>query len=169
MTMQEESAALEEVLAHKSEDWQKELDAIEAEIRGLDDILADKESKTDRSENATFQIAKDTRDLKMASYDVIYKKLQKYAAHKDTYVHTGFITIGSTVEVNPVAIKGGKFLDDRAHRVIKLVEEGLSDAEKRLVGVDSALGTALLGHKVGDSVTIKTRKGMITYKIERMY
>ena len=66
-------------------------------------------------------------------------------------------------------MNGDSFVDKRANRVIKLVEEGLSDAEKRLVGIDSALGSALLGHKEGDSVTIKTRKGSIIYKIERMY
>jgi transcription elongation factor GreA len=32
----------------------------------------------------------------------------------------------------------------------------------------SPIGSALLGHKEGDSITVKTPKGMISYTIEKI-
>lgn len=169
MTIQEESEALELLLSKACDSWKEELDSIDAEIKSLNAILQDKESQTDRSENATFQIAKDTRDVKMSAYAAVYSKIAAYSEYKRDYVPTGAITVGSTVEVKPLSVNGSTDVDQCAHRIIKLVGSNLSDAQNRLVSVDSALGSALLGHRPGEQISIKTRKGLVTYLIERMY
>lgn len=168
MNIQEESARLDALLDNQVDVWRKELESIEQEIKQLDKILQDKESKTDRSENATFQIAKDSRDVKMGVYNTIWKKIDLYSSHKDKYEPTGVISVGSTVEVRPISVNGVPETDPRGHRVIKLVEAGLSNA-KDLVGIDAPIGAALLGHQAGETVTIRTRKGTVIYAIERMH
>lgn len=169
MSIVEEAKRLDDIVASIDAEWKEQLKNLETEIQELNAILADKESKTDRSENATFQIATDNRDIKMSAYDTIRHKVEKLASSKRDYVSTGVVTVGSTVEVKPVSINGSADVDMRGHRVIRIVDEGLSAADKFLVGTDSALGAALLGHKVKDSVSCKTRKGIITYSIEEMY
>lgn len=168
MSIQEEAKRLEDLLAQQVNAWRKDLEDIKEEIKQLDATLQEKEAKTDRSENATFQIAKDTRDLKMGVATTISKKIDLYSSHENTYVPTGVITVGSTVEVRPLTVNGVSDSDPRGHRVIKLVEAGLSDA-MNLVGIDSVVGAALLGHREGETITVRTRKGIVTYVIERMH
>lgn len=169
MTIIEAAKSLDEVMASRYSVWMDELVAVEKEVKELDAILQEKESKVDRSENATFQIAKDTRDVKINAMAVINNKLALYSQYQESYEPTGVVTIGSTVELNVKSINGASTTDPRGHRIIKLVAEGLGDAINNLVDVTSATGKALLGCTSGDMFTIKTRKGLIEYAIERMY
>ena len=159
MDLKTESVKLDEVLASVAAEWRTQLDEVNAQIAEYDKILAEKESKTDRSENATFQIASDGKSAKMGIKQMLTSKIQSYERHKQEYVPTGVVQEGSTLALS----SGNEKL------IVKIVPKGLSDALRNLIDVESPVGKASLGLGVSSLFTVKTRKGRVEYKIEGVY
>lgn len=159
MDLQQESARLEDVLAKAAAEWRESLREINEEIADLEKILNEKEAKTDRSENATFQIASDGKSAKVAVRQMLTEKINAYENHKESYTPTGVVRVGSTVALTA----GNESL------VAKIVPKGLSDALKGLIDVESPVGKASIGKCAGATFAVKTRKGKILYTIEGVY
>lgn len=159
MDLQKESARLEEVLAKAAAEWSVQLQQTNAEIAEFEKILNEKEAKTDRSENATFQIASDGKSAKVAIKQMLTEKISAYENHKESYTSTGVVRVGSTVALR----------SDGESIVVKIVPKGLSDALKGLVDVESPVGKASIGKCAGSTFTVKTRKGKVLYTIEGVY
>lgn len=159
MDLQSESTRLEMALEQAAEGWRAQLKDVDAQILEYEKILADKESKTDRSENATFQIASDGKSAKMAVRKMLTEKLEVYENHKTGYTPSGVVQEGSTVALST----------NGSTRVVKIVPHGLSDALRDLVDISSAVGKAALGLAVGATFSVKTRRGKVIYKIEGVY
>lgn len=157
--LQQESVRLEEALSRAAIEWSNQLKDVEAQIAEYESILAEKESKTDRSENATFQIASDGRAAKVAVRQMLTEKLEAYENHKANYTPTGIVQVGSTICIR----------SDSDEFVVKIVSQGLSDDLNGLISVDSPVGKNALGLTVGSTFTVKTRRGKIKYKIEGVY
>lgn len=157
--LQNESTRLEEVLANAAKEWQEQLNEVNAQIAEYDRILSEKESKTDRSENATFQIASDGKSAKIGIKQMLTEKLQAYENHKVSYVPSGVVKVGSTIALS----FNGK------ESVAKIVPKGLSDALKGLIDVESPVGKASIGLCTGSTFTVKTRLGKVQYRIEGVY
>lgn len=159
MDLQAESAKLEEALANAAAEWREQLRKTNEEIAEYDVVLTDKESRTDRSENATFQIASDGKSAKLAIKQMLTEKINAYENHKESYTSTGVVRVGSTVALST----------DGESLVAKIVPKGLSDALKGLIDVESPVGKASIGKCAGSTFAIKTRKGKILYTIEGVY
>jgi len=43
-----------------------------------------------------------------------------------------------------------------------------SKPEEKLISIDSPIGEALIGHKVGDLVEVNVPKGVITYQVKKV-
>ena len=71
--------------------------------------------------------------------------------------HSGTVSIGSVVSI----IRDG----DKDGRSYSIVSSEEADSEEGKLSNLSPLGSALVGKKAGDSVKVKTPKGMMTYKI----
>ena len=69
------------------------------------------------------------------------------------------ITVGSTVRLE----KEGS-TDNKSH-LFTIVGSEESDTSQGKISNVSPLGSALLGHKEGDKVTVQTPKGQISYRI----
>jgi transcription elongation GreA/GreB family factor len=85
------------------------------------------------------------------------------------YTPTGFIRLGTTVELIVNSIDGIQKTLPKNKFVFKLVQHDTSDALKRLVAIDSHVGAAILGRPAGDIVVVEAPGGKINYKIERIY
>ena len=110
----------------------------------------------DLSENAEYDAAKEEQgqieaEIKQMEDILLNCKIIEGA------VEEGVIGIGSTITVYDE-----EFDEDLTLKILGSTE---SDPTKGIISNYSPVGTALLGHKVGDRVTIKMEHGDITYKI----
>lgn len=148
----------------------QELDDVTRRIVELQTILQDKEMHTDRSENASFQIARDELDIKTAISARLHKRIDAFSAATGNYNPTDIVTLGSTVELKVITINDKPPVNiQKTSFTFKLVEHDLAKAALGLVAIDSKVGAALLHKVVGQSFDTKTPKGKIQYRIERLY
>lgn len=168
-SLKPESDKLDDVIRELIQNTEREYQEITARIKELSVLLTEKEMQTDRTENASFQIAKDERDMKTSIGNLLLQKLEAMRTELGTYVPTGFITLGTTVELNLMAVDDKPPKNVKTHFIIKLVQHHTSNAKKALVAIDSKIGSAIVGRRAGETVTCKAPKGLLTYKIERIY
>ena len=150
-------------------DTKNDLNKIEEEIEELNIKLQGKDMKTDRSENADYQIATDARAMKMAMRNLLLQRIESISHEVGGYAHTGFIALGSTVELNVVTVGGKTPHFSKTNFIFKLVQHNTSKALLNLVAIDSKVGAAILGRTAGDDVTVEAPCGLVKYHIERVY
>ncbi|MCM1218890.1 MAG: GreA/GreB family elongation factor [Lachnospiraceae bacterium] len=169
-SLQAESARFNDVMREMVRETQTELADVNKRIDELNALLQMKEMSVDRSENASFQIAKDERDIKVSIRSRLQKRIATFEAETgDDYSPTGFATQGSTIELSVVSIENKPPVGIKTNFIVKLVHKDLGKADKGLVAVTSKVGAALLSHRVGDTIEVMVPKGLIRYKIERLY
>lgn len=168
-SLMEISKQLTERIAQSIVEEKQALEQLELEIKELNLALQGKEMQTDRSENADFQIAKDRRDIKVALSNLHIQRIESMSSEVGDYATTGFITLGSTVELLLVSVGGQapSLVENRF--IFKLVKHHTSNALRQLVAVDSKVGAALLGRTAGESINVETPMGSLVYRIERIY
>lgn len=118
--------------------------------------------KEDRSENSEYQDA--IENYKACETDVARytRRRDAFMSYEgDNYLATGIIKEGTTVELTN--------LSDNKHFIMLLVPHDLGDAANNYLAVTSAVGSAILGHKSNETVTIKTIHGIQQYKIGDIY
>lgn len=145
-----------------------EINAINERIEELNALLQMKEMSTDRSENASFQIAKDEQAIKVSIRGKLQKRLAMLEAGTGTYTPTGRITLGTTVEFSVITIDG-KAPSKPIQFTAKLVKHAIAKAKLGFIAEDGKVGLAFKGKKAGQTVLVRTLKGDILYKIERIY
>lgn len=169
--LQQKSIEFENVIKTMAAQTRRELDNVIAEIENCNTILASSEAKGDRSENAVFQIAKDTRDMKVGIQRIHERKLAALNNYNgdNTYVPDGHVKVGSTVEFRLKTETGAPFTDGEDRFIVKVVPHDLSRGSYGLMSEESRIGNSILGHSVGDEVLVTCLKGKIICKIERLY
>lgn len=167
-SLKQKSIELDAVVQSVLIESQKEYEVIHARITELNTALQEME-KTDLSENADYQKAKDERDIQNALGNMLLRRIQAMSKELEPYVPTGFITLGTTVDLSVIAVDGKAPNFKPTQFIVKVVQHDTSDAEKDLIAVDSKVGAAILGRKAGETVEAETPKGVITYRIERIY
>lgn len=170
LSLKAESERFNDVMRQMVRDTVVELDAVNARIDELNALLQTKEMSTDRSENASFQIATDERDIKTSIRSNLQKRIATFEAETDSsYTPTGIVTQGSTMELEVISIDGKKPSNMKTNFIVKLVHKDLGQAELGLLAVSSAVGSAVLSHQAGDTVEVFAPRGLISYKIVRLY
>ncbi|MCL5006638.1 MAG: transcription elongation factor GreA [Patescibacteria group bacterium] len=112
----------------------------------------------DLSENSEYAEAKDEQQRVERRIDELEDILKDAEIIKKGEKTSGVIGIGSTVEV----VRNGK--------TMKFFIGGRSEVkpEEGFISNESPLGQSLLGHAVGDSVTVETPTGSAEYVITRV-
>ena len=163
MTIKEKSIQLEQVLLSMGDDWNAKLAVIESKLATIDEELNEKEMQTDRSENASYQLLRDSKDTNNNVRNIMLQKvnaLEDYAATAKEYVPKAFITEGTTVRTST---------NTNNEFIFKIVPTELCKAKAGLVAVTSRVAQALLNRRVGDIVQIETVGGKITYTVLEFY
>ena len=109
----------------------------------------------DLSENAEFDAAKEAQSVNEGRIEEIRQILENVVIISDGSKSGGVIIVGSTVTAN--AGKGPQQF------VIVGVTE--SNPSAGFISNESPLGKVFLGHKKGDTVEVRTPKGVEQYKI----
>ena len=129
-----------------------ELTELKSRRGEIADKIAEARDYGDLSENAEYDSAREEQGLvetRIAEIEDILMNAEDIKAKKSSKIQ-----LGSTVEV-----KNGKSF---TYHIVGPVE---ADPLNGKISDESPLGVALLGKSVGDTATITTPKGELTYKI----
>lgn len=144
---------------HITLEGKAELEAELEELKGRRGQIAEKIANArdygDLSENAEYDSAREEQGLVESRVAEIEDILQNADIIKPTKSST--IKVGSTV-----VLKNGAKV---TYRIVGPVE---ADPLEGKISNESPIGSALMGKKVGDKVTIKTPKGETTYEVEEV-
>mgnify|MGYP000611802256 CR=1 FL=1 len=119
--------------------------------------LQEARAQGDLSENAEYDAAKDEqRDIE-ARIEEIEKILKNAEVVVEDEVDLDKISVGCSVK-----IYDEEYEEEMEYKIV-----GSSEANslKGKISNESPVGHALLGHKVGDEVTVETQAGEIHYKV----
>jgi transcription elongation factor GreA len=143
-----------------TDEGKQELEAELAELKSRRGAIADKIAEArdygDLSENAEYDAAREEQGLvesRIAEIEDILLNAEIIKNGKSSK-----IVLGSKIE-----LKTGKKVV--AYSLVGPVE---ADPLEGKISNESPIGEALMGKKVGDSVTIQTPKGSITYEVVKV-
>ncbi len=140
------------------DELQRELNEIQTIKRPqvIDRIREARQLGGDLSENSDYDDAKRIQAMLEARITEL-KAILSHAKIIDEVHNNGCIGIGSVVSV--------KCLDDNMDEEFTIVGPVESSPADGKISVESCVGEALLGHKAGDIVTIRTPGGVTKYEI----
>ena len=140
-----------------TEAGRKELEAELATLKGrrgaIADKIADARDYGDLSENAEYDTAREEQGIVET----------RIAEIEDILLNAELIKNGNKTSVglgSVVTLKGAK---EVTYTIVSPIE---ADPAEGKISDHSPIGEALVGKKVGDSATIKTPKGEISYEIK---
>jgi len=113
----------------------------------------------DLSENAEYHEARE-RQAEVEDRIGHLEAILKNASIIEEGGHSGSVSVGSVVSI----VRSG----EKEARAYSIVSSEEADSEKGKLSNLSPLGSALVGKKTGDSVKVKTPKGMMTYEIKEV-
>ena len=109
----------------------------------------------DLSENFEYHAAKNEQGMMEARIKELEAIIKNHVII-ETRAATGVVSMGSTVRFS----EDGQ--DEETYRIVGPAE---ADPKAGRVSYESALGKALIGHRVGDEVEIRTPNGMYVVRI----
>jgi len=125
------------------------------------DKIKEAREQGDLSENAEYDAAKDEqRDIE-ARIEEIEKILKNAEVVVEDDVNLDQINIGCSVRIYDM-----EFEEELEYKIVGSTE---ANSLKGKISNESPVGKALLGKKVGDTVTVETQAGDISYKILEIY
>lgn len=113
--------------------------------------------KGDISENAEYDAAKDAQGMLEKRISEMEEKLSRATVMENVEIASDKAYIGATIKVKDITSG-----DELSYTLTSEEEANFSEGK---ISVDSPIGKALLGHKVGDSVDIQVPSGKLKYKI----
>ena len=114
----------------------------------------------DLSENSEYDEAKNEQGKLYSRIAELEEVLQHVVIVDETNIGTDVVTIGCKVTV---ADAGGKELPPSS-----IVGSQEADPMHGFISEDSPFGKALLGAKVGDSVTVEAPRGSVVYTLKKI-
>lgn len=140
---------------------QKELKGLEKEYRvDLPKEIQRALQMGDLRENSEYHSALDRQQFVKARIGQLQKQLKELSLVDLSTLPRDRVALGSTVSL--VDAQSGKT------STYELVIPDMADFAKGLVSVTSPIGKALVGHRVGDDVTIRTPGGTKEYEIVKL-
>ncbi|HHZ83276.1 MAG TPA: transcription elongation factor GreA [Nitrospirales bacterium] len=119
--------------------------------------IAEARSHGDLKENAEYEAAKNKQSFVEGKIQMLQGKLAELEIIDPSKGPQDKIVFGATVELQDVET------DEK--RCYTLVGQEESDLKERKISVQSPVGRALIGHRVGEEVVITTPAKTVTYEI----
>ncbi|MDR1197315.1 MAG: transcription elongation factor GreA [Candidatus Nomurabacteria bacterium] len=141
------------ITQHGKMELEEELKVLLDSRKEISERIAEARAYGDLSENAEYSAAREEQSLNESRIMEIENILQNAEIIKGG--KGGKIALGSTV-----ILKNGA---ETEYRIVGAVEADPLDGK---LSNESPLGSALMGKKTGDKVTIKTPKGEVTYAVK---
>ncbi len=128
--------------------------------RDIAELIASAKEEGDISENAAYDEAKNQQAFLEGRIQDIRRILSNAVIIDDAEEPAGVVTIGSRVTV----VEEG-YDEEETFRIVGSAE---ADPGQGLISNESPIGKALLGHHVGDHVSVKTPGGVLTFEIRKI-
>ena len=109
----------------------------------------------DLSENFEYHAAKNEQGMKEARIRELEAIIKNHVLIEDTR-EAGVVSMGSTVRFQ----EDGE--EEESYRIVGPAE---ADPSSRKISYESALGKALMGHRVGDEVDVRTPNGSYRVRV----
>lgn len=119
--------------------------------------IAEARSHGDLSENAEYHAAKERQSFVEGRIKELATKMANAEIINTDQLKSDKVVFGATV----VLLDG----DGKTKKKYRLVGQDESDLKNGKISVTSPVGKALIGHKVGDEVTITAPAKTVTYEI----
>ena len=123
--------------------------------------IADAREHGDLRENAEYAAAKERQGFIEARIGEIKHKLREAQIIETREGSSETVVFGSTVRI--VDLQSGE------KKKYTLVGQEEADIKKALISVQSPMGRALIGHKVGETVEVQRPAGPIEYEIQQIF
>lgn len=130
------------------------------ERKAATQAIADARDKGDLSENAEYDAAREAQGL----LEMKIAKLEEVIANA-RIVDNSKLDLSKASILTTVSIKN---LSNGASMKYTLVAQNEADLKSGKISVDSPIGKALLGHKVGDKVDVQVPAGNVTFEITQI-
>lgn len=114
----------------------------------------------DLSENSEYDEAKNDQAIMEARIADVEVMLKNAVVIDENELNNETVHIGSKIEVNVVSAAGQK-----SSRDFKIVGSNEADPRNGKISDESAVGKALIGAKVGQTIDVETPAGIAKYKI----
>lgn len=122
--------------------------------------IGEAREKGDLKENAEYHAAKEEQAKVQHRMNELEQKLRTAQIIDEKNVQAGEIRIGATAHLKNA--KTGEAV------VYTLVDAAEADFSKGWISVQSPVAQALLGHKEGETVTVRLASGPIQYEVARV-
>lgn len=147
----------------------KGVDALKAELERLRKVdrpqniqdIAEAREHGDLRENAEYTAAKERQQFIDARISEIERKLGEAQVIEVGSGTSDTVVFGTTVRLTDVESEDAK--------TYTLVGQEEADVKNGSISVQSPLGRALIGHRVGDVVQVHRPAGMIEYEIQEIF
>ena len=147
----------------------KGFDALKAELERLRKVdrpqniqdIAEAREHGDLRENAEYTAAKERQQFIDARISEIERKLGEAQVIEVGSGTSDTVVFGTTVRLTDVESEDAK--------TYTLVGQEEADVKNGSISVQSPLGRALIGHRVGDVVQVHRPAGMIEYEIQEIF
>ena len=142
----------------KLDELEKELDYLKSVKRQeMAAVIKEALSHGDLSENSEYDEAKNSQAIMEAHITELEKMLQNARVIDEDSITTDHVVIGVKTRV--------LFVEDNEEDEYEIVSSGEADAMKNRISDESPLGAALVGHRVGETVTAQTPGGELQIRI----
>jgi len=131
-----------------------QLEEVKVKLKEVAQKIKEAREYGDLSENAEYHEAKNEQSFLLGKEQELEDKI-KNAKIIEESSDKSYVSIGSTVEVKSSGT-------DETYQIVGSDE---SDPLSGKISADSPIGKALVGHSVGDEVSVETPAGELKYKI----
>ncbi len=143
------------------EELKEKLEALKSGRSDIAEKLKVARSFGDLSENSEYDEAKSEQAKLEAEINDIEAMLSRATIIEEDISNSAIVHVGSVVTIKGTA-KGS------TEKTFTITGFAQADSTKGKISDESPVGKALLGHKVGDKVTVEAPRGAMTYKIVKL-
>jgi transcription elongation factor GreA len=136
---------------------QAELEELQARVPGIAKLIEEAREKGDLRENAEYHCAREDMGMINARISELKSKISRSVIVDESQIDPSKVAFGATVTLQD--------LKDKSIEDWQLVGEGEDDALENKILTSSPMATALLGRKIGETITVKAPVGDLKFKI----
>lgn len=148
------------VTAEGKKKMQAELDELTARVPIVAKAIADAREKGDLKENAEYHAAREEMSMLNARLSDLKGKLSRAVVVDESQIDTSSVAFGAKVELEDAG--------DKSIEQWQLVGDGEEDPLDNKILTSSPMGRALLGRKVGETITVKAPMGELKFRIKKI-
>jgi transcription elongation factor GreA len=137
---------------------QSELDELQGRVPVIAKAIEEAREKGDLRENAEYHAAREEMSMINARIQELKAKLSRAVVVDESQIDTSRIAFGAKIQLEDL---GDKSTDDW-----QLVGDGEDDPLENKILTSSPMGQALVGRKVGETITVKAPAGELKFRVK---